>query len=200
MPAKSGRPPRSSSELLEIRDKIATEARKLFRDEGFAAVSIRRLAEAAGCAPMTIYAHFDGKADILRFLWADVLRQVFDDIKQELDRTNLPHDRLVAASRVYLRHWLTNPDHFRLVFLSNGVARADVQTFMADPATLHHFDLMSGLVSLVAPAGADVKARTDMLVAGLTGIALCLNTVKDYPWSDPDVMTGALVAAATGPL
>ena len=200
MPAKSGRPPRSSSELLEIRDKIATEARKLFRDEGFAAVSIRRLAEAAGCAPMTIYAHFDGKADILRFLWADVLRQVFDDIKQELDRTNLPHDRLVAASRVYLRHWLTNPDHFRLVFLSNGVARADVQTFMADPATLHHFDLMSGLVSLVAPAGADVKARTDMLVAGLTGIALCLNTVKDYPWSDPDVMAGALVAAATGPL
>lgn len=200
MPAKSGRPPRSSSELLEIRDKIATEARKLFRDEGFAAVSIRRLAEAAGCAPMTIYAHFDGKADILRFLWADVLRQVFDDIKQELDRTNLPHDRLVVASRVYLRHWLTNPDHFRLVFLSNGVARADVQTFMADPATLHHFDLMSDLVSLAAPAGADVKARTDMLVAGLTGIALCLNTVKDYPWSDPDVMIGALVAAATGPL
>ena len=42
-------------------------------------------------APMTIYAHFDGKISILQHLWAVVLEAVFTDIRQNI-KTGLDVD------------------------------------------------------------------------------------------------------------
>jgi AcrR family transcriptional regulator len=64
MAKSAGRPPRSETDILEYRSKIARHALAIYRAEGFGAVSIRRLAKEVGCAPMTIYAHFEGKTDI----------------------------------------------------------------------------------------------------------------------------------------
>lgn len=199
MPPRSGRPPRSATEVEATQSRIADVARKLFRDEGFASVSIRRLAREVGCAPMTIYGHFASKTDILRLLWADILRLAFQEVRLNLNKAQTPDDRLQMAAQTFVRYWLTNSDHFRLVFMSNGIGRADVATFMTDPGTLEHFLMISDLVRAASPTGADIQSRADTLVAGLIGIALCLNTIKDYSWSDPDLMIKQLVAAATGP-
>ncbi|MGH9661467.1 MAG: helix-turn-helix domain-containing protein, partial [Bryobacteraceae bacterium] len=42
----------------EIRAEILSAARDLFVKEGYAAVSMRRIAERVGCAPGTLYLHF----------------------------------------------------------------------------------------------------------------------------------------------
>ena len=65
MAKTAGRPPRSESDIVEFRSKIAKHALAIYRSEGFGAFSMRRLAKEVGCAPMTIYAHFEGKQDIL---------------------------------------------------------------------------------------------------------------------------------------
>lgn len=191
---KPGRPARNATQMEAARDKIARHALTLFRQEGFASVSIRRLAKEVGCAPMTIYAHFGGKTDILQYLWADVLKDVFEEIQTGLDKTEAPQDRLAAAAKAFVRYWLNNADHFRLVFMSGGVSRTDVATFMKDPQTRQYFKLISDLVKAAAPDQADVKTRADTLVSGLIGIALCLNTIVDYPWSAADAMTETLLA------
>ncbi|MFM9884477.1 MAG: TetR/AcrR family transcriptional regulator, partial [Burkholderiales bacterium] len=67
-----GRPPLSSDQVEVARKRIADAARRLFRDEGFEAVSMRRLATEAGCTPMSLYTYFDGKIDVLRSVWGDV--------------------------------------------------------------------------------------------------------------------------------
>ncbi|MFM9862595.1 MAG: TetR family transcriptional regulator, partial [Micropepsaceae bacterium] len=67
-----GRPPLSSDQVDMMRKRIADAARRLFRDEGFEAVSMRRLATEAGCTPMSLYTYFDGKIDVLRSVWGDV--------------------------------------------------------------------------------------------------------------------------------
>ncbi len=191
---KPGRPARNATQMEAARDKIAGHALTLFRQEGFSSVSIRRLAKEVGCAPMTIYAHFEGKTDILQYLWADVLNEAFEKIQTELDKTEAPRDRLGAAAKTFVRYWLNNTDHFRLVFMSGDVSRAYVATFMKDPQTHQHFKLISDLVKAVAPDAADTKTRADTLVSGMIGIALCLITVADYPWSAADAMTDTLLA------
>lgn len=193
MTKKSGRPARSQADIQAMRIKIAEIARDLFREEGFDAVSIRRLAKEVGCAPMTIYAHFENKTAILRHLWADVLNALFTEIQIKLVRVKTAGERLEIAAQTFVSYWLQNPEHFRLVFMSNDVTRSDVDTFMQDGQTLEYFEFFNNLVQDVSPENTNPKSKTDVLISGLIGIALCHNTIRDYPWSAPEIMTSRLV-------
>lgn len=194
MARTAGRPPRSEREISEFQSKVAERALAIFRKEGFSAVSMRRLAKDAGCAPMTIYAHFDGKTDILRYLWADVLAEVAHLVRENLKPMGTPVERLQTATQTFVAYWIDHPDHFRLVFMSNDVERSDVSTFMKDDQTLEHFQMFRTLVLDVLPSDGDVQARTDTLISGMIGIALCFNTIRDYPWANVSKMTEYLLA------
>ena len=197
MARTAGRPPRSKAEILEFRSKIGKRALEIYRTEGFGAVSMRRLAREVGCAPMTIYAHFEGKTDILRYLWADVLADMSNDIETTLNSVVGARERLQSAAQTFLAYWIDHPDHFRLVFMSNDVTRADVSKFVMDEDTLAHFRVFSGLIREVHPEGHDVKVSSDTLISGLIGIAMCMNTVADYPWSNATSMTNQLLSSIT---
>lgn len=196
----AGRPPRSETDILEYRSKIGKHALKIYRAEGFGAVSMRRLAKEVGCAPMTIYAHFEGKTDILRYLWADVLADMSYEIQKGLKSVVTPVERLQAAAQTFVAYWIDHPDHFRLVFMSNDVTRADVSTFVMDEKTSGHFMMFSDLVRGVFPGNSDIKERTDTLICGMIGIALCMNTIPDYPWAEPVMMTDRLLTNTIQPV
>jgi AcrR family transcriptional regulator len=197
MARTQGRPPRSDSDIAAFRAKIAKRALAIYREEGFGAVSMRRLAKDVGCAPMTIYAHFDGKTDILRHLWADVLAEMADEIRAAAALASTPQTRLIAAAQAFTSYWTAHPDHFRLVFMSGDVARTDVETFVQDDRTQAHFAMFSDLVKHACPPGCDVKPRSDALIAGLIGIALCINTIRDHSWSPAPQMIEQLLGSIT---
>ena len=46
------------------RDQILVEAARLFRHQGYAATTLRQIADAAGIKAGSIYYHFEGKDDI----------------------------------------------------------------------------------------------------------------------------------------
>lgn len=200
MTNKPGRKPRSQAQISAVRSKIIEHALKLFQDEGYDAVSIRRLAKEVGCAPMTIYAHFDGKINILQHLWAVVLNSVFSEIRTNIEVSKNPTERLLIASQTFTEYWLTNPDHFRLVFMSSGITRPDVDSFLKNKATLSHFKFFSGLVMLAlaeshTPNTAEIKLKTDALISALIGIVFCANTIADYPWTKPEDMVTLVTKA-----
>ena len=197
MAKTAGRPPRSETDISKYRSKIADHALAIYRAEGFGAVSMRRLAKEVRCAPMTIYAHFEGKTDILRYLWADVLAEVSDEIQKQLKPIVSPVERLQMAAQTFVSYWMDHPDHFRLVFMSNDVTRSDVSTFVMDDKTLVHFKMFSDLVQDTLPEDAEVKLKTDTLISGMIGIALCANTIHEYPWADASKMTDRLLANLT---
>ncbi len=199
MAKTAGRPPRSENDILEFRSKIARHALAIYRAEGFGAVSMRRLAKEVGCAPMTIYAHFEGKTDILRYLWADVLADMSDSIQKNLNAVVGSVERLQTAAQSFVSYWIDHPDHFRLVFMSNDVTRSDVSTFIMDDQTLAHFKMFSDLVQNVLPEDSHAKARTDALISGMIGIAFCINTIRDYPWTDALLMTNKLLTSIMEP-
>lgn len=195
MAKSAGRPTRTKAEIQEFRSKIGKHALEIYRAEGFGAVSMRRLAKEVGCVPMTIYAHFEGKTDILRFLWADVLSDMSRDIEKKLKSVVGARERLRTAAQTFVEYWIIHPDHFRLVFMSNDVTRADVSTFIKDESTLAHFLIFSDLFQEVMPEDLEAEVRTDTLLSGMIGIALCANTIPDYPWSDASSMTEQLLSS-----
>ncbi len=195
MARTAGRPPRSQAEILDFRSKIGKQALKIYRAEGFGAVSMRRLAKEVGCSPMTIYAHFEGKTDVLQYLWADVLADMSNNIETKLNSVVGPKARLQSAAQTFLAYWIDHPDHFRLVFMSNDVTRADVGKFVMDEDTLAHFQMFSGLIREVHPEGHDVEVSTGTLISGLIGIALCVNTIPDYPWANATSMADQLLSS-----
>jgi hypothetical protein len=109
-------------------------------------------------------------------------------------------ERLQMAAQTFVSYWVDHPDHFRLVFMSNDVTRSDVSTFLMDEETLAHFRMFSDLVQVVLQDDSNVKASADTMISGMIGIALCLNTIRDYPWTDAKIMTDRLLTSIISPV
>ncbi|WP_029040331.1 TetR/AcrR family transcriptional regulator [Cucumibacter marinus] len=186
-----GRPARSPAQIADMRAGIADCAMRLFLTEGYAAISMRRLAREAGCTPMTLYQYYDSKFDILSALWAEVLGEVFDALADVAAAEADPRARLVAVGEGYVRYWLTHRERYFLVFMSGGVSQAEVTGFVSGSDTLTRFDLLGDVLGTAL--GDDVEAealtlKTQMLACLLNGIAHNLITIGGVPWAAPEAL------------
>ena len=196
MTKAAGRPPRSDAEILEFRTRVSEHAMSIYRAEGFEAVSMRRLSKRVGCAPTTLYAHFAGKTEILMLLWADVLSEMAAHVRDKIqDKTNTA-DSLAAATYAFVTYWRDHPDDFRLVFMSSNVGKTDVDSFIKAGNVDRGFAIFKDLLRAHDPGAvdADIDIRSETLVAGMIGVALCLNTISGYAWPSVSRMTDQLLA------
>lgn len=184
-----GRPARSPARIADMRAHISACALRLFREEGYAAVSMRRLAREAGCTPMTLYKYFDDKIDILRALWADVFAELFDTLDRLAAAEDDPVARLKAVALGYVSYWLEHRENYFMVFMSGGVSQADVEGFVADGATRDRFELLRTCLDAASGGEAGVeklRLESELLLCTLNGIAHNLITLSGYPWSQPE--------------
>lgn len=65
-PTRRGRPPKAESQ--ETRERLLAAALELFAAQGFAATTVRQIAQAVGIRDSAIYGHFEGKQAILDVL------------------------------------------------------------------------------------------------------------------------------------
>jgi AcrR family transcriptional regulator len=180
-----------------MKARIALVAERLFREEGYGAVSMRRIAEATGCSPMTLYRYFDGKIDVLRSLWGGVFETLFTTLARNHPRGIPPADRLEAISQDYLGYWLERPDHYRLVFMSDGVSQSEVGGFVASDPAPARFALFAEAIAdaLDRQDDEDLRARQDFLICSLQGIAHSLITISAQPWTAPRQLVARAVKA-----
>ena len=172
-----------------MRAHIAACALKLFQQDGYAAISMRRLAQEAGCTAMTLYQYYDSKFDILSALWAEVFGRLFDELGHIAATECDPKARLNAVALGYVSYWLEHREHYFMVFMSGGVSQADVTGFVSGSDTLAQFDLLR--TSLHAALGRDddaegLRLKAELLSCMLNGIAHNLTTIGGYKWSDPE--------------
>ena len=96
--------------------ELLAAAETLLADGGVEALSVRRVAEAAGTTPRAIYSVFGGKEGLLRALFREAFAVVAADL-DALELTDDPLADLVAAGVVAFRGWaLERPSLFRLAF------------------------------------------------------------------------------------
>lgn len=109
-------------------DRILRAARALFEREGAAAVSMRRVADAAGITPMAIYRHFASREALLRRIGDDS----FDEIARHWRARRSGGDpiaQLVAIQMIYLDYALAHPHLFDHAF---SMRRGDARRFPED--------------------------------------------------------------------
>ncbi len=190
-----GRPARTPDQNEETRQLIAKTAERLFQDEGYANVSIRRLAKQVGCSPMTLYKYYDSKLAILQTLWTVVFRKLFGEIRARLEAITDPKEKLQTACKIYVGYWLANPEHYRLVFMADGVTQSDVSLFVGNPEIVADFQLFAQAVAQTDAhlTGDQLQLKTDLIIGALHGIAHNKVTISAYPWSDPNKMIDLLL-------
>ena len=77
---------RRERKRLQLLDRLAETAWALFAAEGFAAVTMERIAAAADVSKVTLYKHFPAKEALLRHIFHAELRAAWPAIQPELAR------------------------------------------------------------------------------------------------------------------
>jgi AcrR family transcriptional regulator len=108
--------------------RILAAARTLFEQEGAAAVSMRRVAEAVGITPMAIYRHFANREMLLKRVSDDAFAEV---AQLWLERSRHPDlmQGLLQSMENYLDYALQHPHLFDYSF---SVSRGDARRFPED--------------------------------------------------------------------
>ncbi len=169
----------------ELREDILNAARELFVREGYESVSIRKIADGCGCAPGTIYLHFEDKDAILAAICMETFEKL--DRRMEAIRNDQgdPLDRLRRGGRQYAQFALDHPFHYIVTF---GVAPSAKHKGgdEALQAGLRSFECMRDCVRKCVDAGQlrfdDVEAVSQSLWAAMHGVVMLLITKPDFPF------------------
>jgi AcrR family transcriptional regulator len=107
---------RKSRQKQDLRDRILRAARKIVTQEGFAALTMRRLAADIEYAPGTIYLYFASRDEIAMELCREGFRKLLSYMEPVASIAD-PLDRLRAGLHAYLRYALEHPAMYRMTFM-----------------------------------------------------------------------------------
>ena len=109
---------RKTRQKQALRERILDAARRIVVREGFAALSMRKIADAIEYSPATLYLHFASRDEIARALCTDGYAQLlatFEPLAQIVD----PAERLRALARAYVGFGVAHPQTYRLIFMED---------------------------------------------------------------------------------
>ena len=115
-----------------VRDRIVAEALALFREDGLAAVSMRKVAERAGVTAPAIYRHFRNKESLVVELNVAGLELLGRYLSQAL-AADTPYERLRRLTVRFLDFGLEQPHFFDLAFLSPDLDREHLAEELSRP-------------------------------------------------------------------
>jgi AcrR family transcriptional regulator len=168
------------SSVTERKTAILEAARTLFARRGYAATSMRAIAEAADVSLGLAYNYFSGKEDLLRAIIEHGVSQVratFD----KLDGTSSPEERLRRFVRASLGTVRRHRAFWQVLYGLRHQPRA-LEALGTDldalNATIH--DRLRDILSAVGDDAPDESAR--LLYAAIDGVGQhCVRDPKTYP-------------------
>lgn len=169
---------------------ILATARELAEEQGWDAVTTRRLAERIEYSQPVLYSHFRGKREIIGAVALQGATELAESARAEARAEDDPRARITALARAYLDFAARNPAVYDAMFqLDGGLAFAQDDT----PEPLK--DAFAALLeSLGEVAGDDVHPAlfTELFWAALHGLATLTRT-KRLPPEDAERRTELLV-------
>jgi AcrR family transcriptional regulator len=105
--------PRGAEE--DVRARIFDSALRLFSQRGYAATSLREVAEDAGASKPMIYYYFGSKEQLYGSIVQEILEEMASAIRHRLTAADSPRERLLEFCRAYLEYFMTNEDVIALV-------------------------------------------------------------------------------------
>lgn len=181
---------RREREKAEIREKILDAARDLFVNEGYEAVSMRKIADRIEYSPTAIYLHFKDKEAVMREL-CDVDFYALAQELTEVAKIADPLERLNAIGVAYAGFALTHPNHYRLMFMTpHPHAEDDEHLIEKGNPEEDAYALLKGTVAEAVAAGCfrpgfdDAELIAQTMWAGMHGVvSLQIAKCNDH-WVD----------------
>jgi AcrR family transcriptional regulator len=110
---------RKEKQKQEIRQLILEASMKLFVEEGFSHVSVRKIAEQIQYSPTTLYLYFKDKNEILFHCCESGFEKMLEQNKS-LALIGNPLERLHQMGVNYLNFGLSNPEYYDLMFIQDA--------------------------------------------------------------------------------
>ncbi|WP_246217426.1 TetR/AcrR family transcriptional regulator [Paraburkholderia panacisoli] len=109
---------RKKRQKQALRERILDAARRIVVREGFAALSMRKIADAIEYSPATLYLHFASRDEIARALCAEGYAQLLATFVPLVGIAD-PAERLKALGRAYVAFGVAHPQTYRLIFMED---------------------------------------------------------------------------------
>jgi AcrR family transcriptional regulator len=182
----------------KLRSELLAAAMQLFSDRGLEGVSMRAVADRVGVSPMTPYRYFADKAELLSGLWQFVLRSVTDRMAEAVRAQSSARSRLRASLAAFLDYMEANPEHYRLVYMTEQTTRHQDKTGLTSAPV---YGELLGLVRRVLEEfardiGADathIKLAADVRAAMQLGYLHGTLVNRRYPWSEKSLLRPAYI-------
>jgi AcrR family transcriptional regulator len=178
------------------------------------ALSLRAVAREAGITPMSIYAHFENKEELVWELLDVEFAALADRLAAAENQARDPVARLRARCLQYVRSGLEQPGHFVVLFGTAGRPSPP----QASPEELPGWPAFAGFIAAIercVAAGSapqlDPRAAALRLWVALHGMTVLRVSKKGFPWPPVERLVDELLqdlvlnsslarnAAGTGP-
>lgn len=184
-----------SPEKPNLRQEILDAAREMFVEEGYANVSMRKIADKIGYSPTTIYLYFKDKADLLHQVCEESFAQLARNISsiQQLSANSL--EKLRMGMREYINFGLKHPSHYEIVFIL-PIQEPIESSYESSQGKVAFETLRSSVSDCVNDKllkNNDIDLISQTLWAGIHGITSLLITHCDFPFVEQEKLIDSVI-------
>lgn len=187
-------------EKEQLRQEILDAARELFVKEGFANVSMRKVAEKIEYSPTTIYFYFKDKVDLLHCLCLETFTKLVKTFESLTTDMGDPVECLRKGLRAYIAFGLKYPNHYQVTFIQlpehperPGQFLYEKTEAMGQNAFAYLRMIVSECIRQKKFRKVDVETTSQALWSAVHGLTSLLIVHHKFPFVDRDKLIDHLI-------
>ena len=186
-----------------LRQEIIDAARDILAHEGYAQLSMRKVADRIEYSPTAIYLHFEDKRDLVFQVCEETFGKLVVELESLEPEFKDPVLRLREGMRRYVAFGLRHPEHYTATFIAvpQDQTPDDVQRYtQPDSNGMRALAILTGVVQDCIDAGkirkVDAAVTARALWAALHGVTSLLIQMPNFAWGDQKAVIESLVEMA----
>lgn len=170
-------------------------AREMFVAEGYANVSMRKIADKIGYSATTIYLYFKDKTDLVHQICEQTFARLAQNISAIQQLSDNPLEKLRSGLREYVHFGLKHPSQYEIVFITPLPIKSDKE-FEGTNGQLA-FDTLRTVVAECVSANLlkhnDIELISQTLWAGVHGVTAVLIQHGGFPFVERESLIDSVI-------
>ena len=175
---------RRARHRASLRREILDAASRMFVEEGYDRVTMRRVAAKIDYSPTTIYLYFKDKRELFGAICDETFSQLASKLERLKATPNTPIGQLREGLRTYVEFGTSHPNHYAVTLLQSQDVPKDF--VWEDSIGARAFGFLRGAVQGCVASGEirtdSVDTTTQTLWAAVHGVTALLITMRGFPF------------------